>query len=273
MGESQDGSQAHCSFFQSILDAVPDTVDEVIVDSSFEWKSEDGKYSSMQPAQPAPLQLAPAPPSPDPSRQPTPRAEGKCKAIEILSSDEEDEVPLANHRITPATSASVGPSNDVIDLTLDDSDDEEAPSQASQRFREPSSGQGRSDGIDLGPSTSLPLPKGPEIDTGARLESFAAYKRPQPKYRDPHKLPGIDISPFDMNIDGMTQGTSYAPAYNVDRWPRPPPPEHYPSFDRSYERYAPVDRWEDNRNGKRHRTASEWMHEDYRSRNDPLPRT
>lgn len=262
-------ASTHFSFFQSILDAVPESVDEVIVDSSFEWKSEDGKYSSKQPAQPAAALLPPAPPSPDPSRQPTPRVEGKRKAIEVLSSDDEDEVPLANQRPTPATSNSAGASNDVIDLTLDDSEEEEEP-QPSQRFREPSAGPGRS-GID--PSTSHHPPRIPEIDTGARLDPYAAYKRPTPKYRDPHKLPDIDISPFDMNIDGMTQGSSYVPPYNVDRWQRPPPPDPFPPYDRPYDRYAPVDRWEDNRNHKRHRTASEWMNEDYRSRNDPYPRT
>ena len=144
-------------YFQSILDAVPESVEEVVVESDYEWHTEDDKYASEGWRKDHPLPGAAQTNGHAPSAAPsdgaangTPAADspgtdvikGKRKAIEILSSDDEDDdAPLSRNRTNGfasmglphagqrSASYSAAPSftstnNAVIDLTIDSSDDE-----------------------------------------------------------------------------------------------------------------------------------------------------
>lgn len=167
----------------SILDAVPDSVEEVIVDADFKWRTEDGKFTSDGPVQkpvdngiPTPTSEPKAESSRAPSAAPSaPAVPGpKRKAIEILSSDDDDddERPLSRSRPpplrTPSASASMSvpppASNGVIDLTLSDSEDEDEGAQ--QFFPPPGAGTGR-DAVDS-TRQSLPPIKTQEVESGAR---------------------------------------------------------------------------------------------------------
>lgn len=132
---------------------------------------------------PAATERSDARKEPSPARSESPDTKGKRKAIEVLSSDDEDERPA--HRASTAgvrASASAGPSGSptsarpparktaVIDLTLssdeEDDDDDEEESPMSQHYR--LAKQGRSDlaiaqalGLDRPPTPPLPGSLGP----------------------------------------------------------------------------------------------------------------
>lgn len=213
------------SYFMSILDAVPDSVEEVIVDADFNWRTEDGKFTSDGPAQkpvdngiPTPTSEPKAESSRAPSAAPSAPAApvGKRKAIEILSSDDEDgERPLSRSRPqtlrTPSASASVSvppPANaGVIDLTLSDSEDEDEEGQ--QFFPPPGAGTGR-DAVDS-TRQSLPPIKTQEAESGARHNGdYNPVPRPiyEPLSRPSHDPPS-------------------RPAYYFNR---PPPPRPRPQL-------------------------------------------
>ncbi|WVR06101.1 hypothetical protein IAU60_003130 [Kwoniella sp. DSM 27419] len=144
-------------FFLSILNAVPDSVDEVVLESNGEWHTEDKKYGSRawmaeNGTTPAPDTKPDVPPSPR-SDGSAPSADGdtttKRKIVEILSDSEDDDEdgdqplsrtvngsrppPPASPAPPPpptrsppaATVSSARRTNDVIDLTLSDSDDDD----------------------------------------------------------------------------------------------------------------------------------------------------
>lgn len=269
------------------------------MEADYKWRTEDNKYSSEMKEQPAPELPTPSSMSDskrEESRQPTdsasPKREvttGKRKAIEILSSDDDDEddMPLARQNRpniirTPSASASasVPPTNNtVIDLTLSDSEDEEEP----QYFRQPGAGTDR----DAADSTrQSQAPKLPEMDTGARLNldtssrslpplssssgSNSTYPRPlllPSRLRESHRVPEIDINPLDMDYGIPTHGNSYA----TDQWVNPEYRSGY--SDGTWNNLGtinpsgpprPLERWSDVREGKRPRpTASEWMDEEF----------
>jgi len=163
------------SFFLDILNTVPDSFDEVVIESNSDWHTEDKKYGAAswlathQSApvsngavpngthhSPTPQAAKPAPKlSPD-----SPDRKGKRKAIEILSSDEDEDVDVPLSRVNGHTSSShtassshqaslppprpparapsassarqqsqqpatTGSGGRIIDLTLDSSDDDE----------------------------------------------------------------------------------------------------------------------------------------------------
>lgn len=153
------------SYFLDILNTVPDSVDEVVIESAGEWHTEDNKFgapswlSTHRPTTITNGATPSAPRPPEPSAEPKaepdsdpPDPKGKRKAIEILSSDDdEDDVPLSrvnghspSHQPSmppppgppsppaqnPSTSSARQPSQPantggVIDLTLDSSDEED----------------------------------------------------------------------------------------------------------------------------------------------------
>jgi E3 SUMO-protein ligase PIAS1 len=147
-------------FSLDILDVVPDKYDEVVIEADNAWHTEDGAYGSSSwlalNAKSAQATRAPTPKEEQEDSKPdhfrlstSPDPKGKRKAIEILSSDDEEEEPLAKsnsvlqvptqsrpYSAAPSTSCqpsaqppAPGPSkpanNAVIDLTLSDSDDDD----------------------------------------------------------------------------------------------------------------------------------------------------
>lgn len=157
-------------FSLDILDVVPEKYDEVVIEADNAWHTEDGAYGSPSwlalNAKIAQTTRAPTPKKEEDDAKPnkfrlstSPDPKGKRKAIEILSSDDEDdEPPLAksNPGLQPplqprqlsssAAPASRPPSvqppaqkpnNAVIDLTLD-SDDEEVEDAVTNFDRPPS---------------------------------------------------------------------------------------------------------------------------------------
>lgn len=176
-------------FSLDILDVVPEQYDEVVIEADNAWHTEDGNFgsaawlTSSRAAKPS----KPKDPSPEKEdRKPdafrvstSPDPKGKRKAIEILSSDDEDEQPLAktttataNHlrppQLDPRTRAtstlSVDPStrhppppapkankSAVIDLTAD-SDDEDADDA------DDAAGSGRNQQLPAPSSSSLAPP-------------------------------------------------------------------------------------------------------------------
>ena len=139
-----------------ILQTVPDSVDEVVIEANGDWHTEDGKFgiaswlaqNATEPAPSIPQSIAP---SPEQSPKSTGN-KGKRKAIEILSSDDEDDAPLSRARVsasylnpvpthpTPSTTSARAPSQPltfgVIDLTMESSDDGEADEEATH-FHQP----------------------------------------------------------------------------------------------------------------------------------------
>jgi hypothetical protein len=147
-----------------ILDVVPEKYDEVVIEADNAWHTEDGAYGSASwlrlNATSAKATREPTPKNDDdePDTKPdqfrlssSPDLKGKRKAIEILSSDDEDyEQPLAktintnnnlrppainttasaSHSVAPSISRPPSaqpppaPSGAIIDLTLSDSDDD-----------------------------------------------------------------------------------------------------------------------------------------------------
>ena len=218
---NEQDSDSISRYFLSIIRAVPDSVEEVIVESDLEWHSEDNKYGSSawlklqgidvpsangdtSPAEETKPEIIPSP-----SHTDSPESKGKRKAIEILSSDDEEddiEAPLSRSTIpngssrpngnastqlsvplrpvaplrTPSTTASLPPppppTNVVIDLTLDSSDEaddddegESAPT-TQQYFHQPGVGYMSRGAVDsLRPPPPRP-PRLPKVDLGSRLD-------------------------------------------------------------------------------------------------------
>jgi E3 SUMO-protein ligase PIAS1 len=190
-------------FFLEILNTVPDTYDEVLMESSGEWHTPDNKYGSASWIANLPSASVAPTPAPPPGSEPTPApaelvvktespdTKGKRKAIEILSSDDEDDEPLSRpngHSHTPSSSLPIRPitlripsasslhsratpingppssrpsaqpsTSDVIDLTLssDEEEEDEADSETIPGFRRPvdaSTSRGVGDSIPRLPS-------------------------------------------------------------------------------------------------------------------------
>ncbi|ORX37448.1 hypothetical protein BD324DRAFT_450942 [Kockovaella imperatae] len=100
-------------YFFNILNSVPESVEDVVVEPNFEWHTEDNKFGSInwlttkaavndvaattQADVQADTRMSEdtKPNLPSPEKSPEPDRKGKRKAIEILSSDDdEDDVPL-----------------------------------------------------------------------------------------------------------------------------------------------------------------------------------
>ena len=143
-------------YFLEILQTVPESVDEVVIEANGDWHTEDGKYgiaSWLQQNATVPLPSEPQSIAPSPEQSPnSPGNKGKRKAIEILSSDDEDDAPLSRARVsdsyynpvppppTPPTISARAPSQPlsggVIDLTMESSDEGEADEEATH-FHQP----------------------------------------------------------------------------------------------------------------------------------------
>ncbi|ODN78029.1 hypothetical protein L202_05113 [Cryptococcus amylolentus CBS 6039] len=145
-------------YVSSILKAVPDDYDDVILEPSGEWHTEDNKYASevWRAAHPPPAPPAPAIPSVPPPSGPSSSTPGletkpsltqlngndssngegaKRKVVEILDSDDEDSLrgkssAAPSSRVSlsiPPVGARTGLNTPIIDLTLSDSEDEGPP--------------------------------------------------------------------------------------------------------------------------------------------------
>ncbi|KAI0695175.1 PINIT domain-containing protein [Cytidiella melzeri] len=138
-------------YFDEILKATSDDVEDVIVEADGQWHTADNKFASAgwKAAHP-PTKFVSLPPTPAKQRSPTPvkpvingdgHKTGFAQEIVILDSDDEEEGQV-KRELSPSLSrslttslASVGSmpprsqtgESDVIDLTLSDSDDDEPP--------------------------------------------------------------------------------------------------------------------------------------------------
>ncbi|WWC86507.1 uncharacterized protein L201_001384 [Kwoniella dendrophila CBS 6074] len=161
-------------YVMAILNACPDSVDDVVLEPSGDWHTEDNKYGSAAwmathgVAAPLPAEKkADLAPTPQSNGTPVENTIPKRKIVELLSdSEDEDEQPLsrtngstrpsipplpaaAPPRLTPAPTPAAGttssarssiqPANEIIDLTISDSEDEdeddaEEPPSASQTY-------------------------------------------------------------------------------------------------------------------------------------------
>ncbi|OCF32849.1 hypothetical protein I316_05485 [Kwoniella heveanensis BCC8398] len=183
----------------SILNAVPDSFDDVVLEPTGDWHTEDNKFGSsawmaehgVAPPPDTKPDVAPSPMSNDSAPVSDTGTAAKRKFVEIVFSDSEDddedgERPLAN-RINgakppppPPTSApppppprlpptappsitgpssarsSVQPVNEIIDLTLSDSEDDDddaetqddPPSASQTYFQNPGSGYVNQNAVD-----------------------------------------------------------------------------------------------------------------------------
>lgn len=127
-----------------IQNAVGEDIDEVEIEVNGDWHTKDGKFGSLSWL--TENGTRPPTPPPPPSRSSSPEKKGKRKAIQILSSDDEDGPLSRTSRVSVSRSNTAGPSrppvsrqtSDVIDLTLSDDDDDYTPD-----FRLPGAGRGR----------------------------------------------------------------------------------------------------------------------------------
>lgn len=231
-------------YFLNILKAVPDTVEEVVVEPDGQWHTEDGKFGSADwlAQRPTPIAnnatLAPPPVDRKPSISPTPQddvpSDGhKRKFIDLLSdSEDEDERPLADdvrgangsngyHRPAPPvassstrnpTPAPPAPPNvkeataaQVIDLTLDSDTDDDDDADDTSGFRRP------------GTAYSLP-PAG-----GSSGPPMGAVARPNGGYKE-HPLPprpgAYDYTPRTPGADAADSLDSES-RWLGDSHPRP----------------------------------------------------
>ena len=212
-------------FSLDILDVVPDKYDEVVIEADNAWHTEDGAYGSAswlaQNSKSAQPTRAPTPTEEAEDRKPdqfrlstSPDSKGKRKAIEILSSDDEEEEPLAktNTGLQPPTqpqarplSASAAPStsrqpsaqpappkpnNAVIDLTLSDSDDDDVE-DAVTNFDRPSAS------LHPAPSASTLAPPTTQSRSGP-----SSARSPSESYRN--------ISGESSNSNGNGNGNGYS---------------------------------------------------------------
>lgn len=257
-----------------ILNAVPDSYEEVIIESDYSWHTEDGKYGSEEwMAAHGPNQLAPAPaPAPAPMEDAKPRLspskspplasphdrKGKRKAIEILSSDsEDDDVPLSRNGngIAPPPSIPVPPpalnrlpshtstngatrqhvaapaTSGVIDLTLssdeDETDDDEEDADGrinGAGFQRPSVGGASSK--DAGsrpiPLKNSNLPRGPIARSPGVFSNTNAHSPfvPQPP------LPRLEVPHLHNSHNQAPNGLS--PSTYSAHSPRQPNFSHHP---------------------------------------------
>ncbi|WVF70628.1 hypothetical protein IAT40_005421 [Kwoniella sp. CBS 6097] len=192
-------------YFLSILNAVPDSFDDVVLEPTGDWHTEDNKFGSaawmaqhgVAPPPDAKPEIASSPMSNDSAPTGETGTNAKRKFVEIVLSDsdddddEEEERPLASRangskpppppptsappppppRLPPtAPSSTAGPSsarssvqpvNEIIDLTLSDSEDDddaetqdEPPSASQTYFQNPGSGYANQNAVDSRP----PLP-------------------------------------------------------------------------------------------------------------------
>ncbi|KAF9568443.1 hypothetical protein CPC08DRAFT_813495 [Agrocybe pediades] len=137
-------------YFDEILKETPESVEDVIVEADGEWHTSDNKYGSAKWKASHPVVSKP----PTPKKVPTPAAvpscppagangKGKAPNVEILvvDSDDEDEGrvkrELSPSSATQSFEGTLPPASqantDVIDLTLDDSDDEPIVSRAQSK--------------------------------------------------------------------------------------------------------------------------------------------
>nr|ADE10062.1 MIZ [Tremella fuciformis] len=273
-------------YFLSILKAVPDTVEEVVVEPDGQWHTEDGKFGSAnwlarRPALIASEATLETPPMDrKPSISPTPQNEPardghKRKFIDLLSdSEDEDDRPLANdrgangsHRSQPAMASSSARErtpapplpmnvkeaavNEVIDLTLDSDtdDDDDMPG-----FHRP------------GPAYSPPPAggsSGPPMGAAARLNGGYHKDLPPPApgaYDYTPRSPGADTESLDF--ESRWRGNSHRHEQRPAAYWTPPrdiaPWGTTPAHDKhGYERRAV--------NGHpdtfQHRSTSDWTEE------------
>jgi hypothetical protein len=217
-------------FFLDILNAVPEAVEDVIVEGDYEWHTEDSKYGSKKwmDAHRAPaatngnLGMANGAaklerPS-SPSFVVPPDTKGKRKAIEVLSSDDDDGPsngvtnghgssryhthsstrPSSTMR-TSSTSVSMAPTNTgVIDLTLssdeeevssDEGDDEPLSGQLPS-FRQPSAVTNSHDTEDSSPQSPAKTGGTSEVNDDARLDIDQTDDTTTPALDTRASLPG-----------------------------------------------------------------------------------
>lgn len=168
-------------YFLSILRAVPDSFDEVTLESNGEWHTQNNQYGSTEwlaehgAAPPEAAQAVKRPRSATPSNITL----GKRRAIEILSDSEDDD----DESETPATSVANGQASTngtssraisrmsrstasaqppaIIDLTL--SSDEESDDEARLHFRRPGGSSTSHDGADSGLRPASDLRSHPQL--------------------------------------------------------------------------------------------------------------
>lgn len=133
-------------YFLSILNTVPDSYDEVVLESNGDWHTADAKYGGAEwmaanGSAPPPAVATPVEEKPVIKRSRSDSADSadrsKRRAIEILSDSDDESPPKAinghangsvsvNGVQTPTSARSTAPPQPaVIDLTLSDSDDDE----------------------------------------------------------------------------------------------------------------------------------------------------
>jgi len=251
-------------FSLDILDVVPEKYDEVVIEADNTWHTEDGAYGSSSwlalNAKSAQSTRAPTPKKeeedskPDPFRLSTsPDPKGKRKAIEILSSDDEDEPPLSKSNPglqppiqprqlsasaapasrQPSTQPAPKPNNAVIDLTLD-SDDEEVE-DAVTNFDRPAAS---SNMVSASAQTLAPPTTNTRAGPSARSPSYTfprysgegsnengysngngngSGSRPEPNYTNGHDRPYAQAS----SSSSATTSTEAARQVTTDRYVPP----------------------------------------------------
>ncbi|EKC97918.1 chromosome condensation-related protein [Trichosporon asahii var. asahii CBS 8904] len=136
-------------YFLSILNAVPDSYDEVVLESNGDWHTADEKYGGAEwmaanggappPAVATPIVEEKPVIKRSRSASSDPADRSKRRAIEILSDSDDEPAPKAvnghangavsvSAAATPTSARSTAPPQSaVIDLTLSDSDDDDEP--------------------------------------------------------------------------------------------------------------------------------------------------
>lgn len=150
-------------YFLSILRTVPDSYDEVTLESNGEWHTTDNKFHSsgwVPPVTSVPVTAVSTPGlSAKRERSPTPDASagGKRRAIEVLSDSSDEDEPRSNgtngHHARSAqastappgsrASSSLGVTPAVIDLTLSSDEEDDPPRPRQQSSSRPSSADTR----------------------------------------------------------------------------------------------------------------------------------
>ncbi|KAL1681508.1 PINIT domain-containing protein [Schizophyllum commune] len=241
-------------YFDDILKATPDSVEDVIVEADGQWHTTDNKYGSDEWKATHPVATTSKPPPPKPTFSPPKPTSGandkgknKVEVFVLDSDDEEDEGRVKRELSPPLTQSSQSveprrPQSNVIDLTLDSDEEDDGPPLAASR----TAAKRKADDADLrgsSPSEVIWKRSRTELSGGGVLRSASSNNINGGGDYPPPLRPAATYTPSRAPPNGTTNGAgSYgtSASYPTNGLSSP----SYPSYGGSaYQRGSGSGRW------------------------------
>jgi len=252
------------SYFDAILKQTPDAVEDVVVEADGEWHTSDDKYASVE------WMAAHPPKASPPAAEHYPQipmqtqdhflvngmnqVNGKGKAFDpevvVLDSDEDEDEGRVKKELSPSYASSSRASFDtmpstqsqsqssrqVIDLTLDDSDEEQPPPSGKRKASEASLSESLPDQFwkkgRIDSSRILPTPH-PSVPMSApNIRPLSNHPTSPSSLRFPSSFQGNTILPpvFVYNRDGTSNTSLQLPPISTSFVTRQPSSSHNPAW-------------------------------------------